>query len=157
MSLFFYILCHLLRISRCVVGGSSIPFIRHYHDLHAGWRECVCVFLCVSGVVCAAVPSSVSRPPFSDGCWSSITAHKSWLMLHNTAFEGRDCCSCTGDMLITTPFSPPNREIALLVLQGSVLHWCLSSEKRLKWSTFSRIHLQTRQERIMFAKTGQRR
>lgn len=44
----FYAICSV-SADVSVVGGSSIPFIRHYHYLHAGRWECVCVFLCVSG------------------------------------------------------------------------------------------------------------
>lgn len=86
-----------------VVGGSSSPLIRHNHYLHADWWECVCVFLCLDGVVCAVFPH------LSVGC-PSLMATEVPLVPTFLIDVAQYCVGGPGllfwsrDTLITTPF-----------------------------------------------------
>lgn len=107
-----------ISVNLSVVGGLSVPLIRHCHYLHADWWECVCVFLCVHGVVCAVFPH------LSVGC-PSLMAIEAPLVPTVLIDVAQYCVRrlgllfSTSDMLITTPF---HRR------KGKLQCWCREAE-----------------------------
>lgn len=135
-------------------GGSSMPLIRHYRYLHADWWECVCVFRCVDGVVCAVFPH------LSAGC-PSLMAVEAPLVPTVLIDVAQYCVGrqgllfCNSDMLITTPFSPQKREIAGVVrLRLELMVSSANVSNYLLFRNFFANVLCLR-VRIMFLKTGQ--
>lgn len=82
----------------------------------------LCISVCGCGVVCATFPH------LSAGCPSLIALEAPLVptvLIDVTQYcVGRQgLLFCNGNMLITTPFSPQKREIALLGLCGSDWNW----------------------------------
>lgn len=128
-----------------VVGGSSIPFIRHYHYLHAGWWECVCVFLCACRWGCLRCAPLI-RQQAARLWWLLKLHYYPQVLIDVTQY----CVRRQGLLFLfgrhayyNTFFTAEqeNCPAGVMRLSSALM---LGLRKRLKWSASSRIHLQTR-------------
>lgn len=123
-----------ISVNLSVVGGSSMPLKRYYHYLNADWCECICVFLCVHGVVCAMFPH------LTVGC-PSLMATEAPLVPTVLIDVAQYCVArqgllfWTSDMHITTSF---HRRKGKLLCLCCVAQICIDDDlsKCLKWLAF---------------------